>query len=637
MSFAQNLLDIELPSGVKLSPDATSVAYSAKPKWRLGETLSTIWISNTLSPKSTRKLTDGLFNDYEPRWSPDGKYIAFLSDRGDRGNSCAIYMCRSDGQGEPNACTPPTNRKTISKFEFSPDGKTIAYLAATEKEANEVVNVWNEGWDYANLHLLDVESGSIRVLFAKQLHVVNFSWNEDGSQISLVTHRSPHIESEWLHGATIWTVEILGTGVESRRLCHVPRELSGLTWVASNLYFIAYSTLTDDSSSRSVYSVNLLDKHKSVTKVAQGDDDCATGLRKVGDNVLVHVQSGMEDQLRLLNSTILYKENKCILDFDAAVDTTGEVILTFTQGSVNRPPEVFRTPAAGDIVQLSNHGKAWTEDFGTCMFIECPTLDGTEKLEGMFLRPMNAAAAKALPTIVLIHGGPYWRVTNSFNFLDHFFMPRLLLEGFGILVPNYRGSSGRGERFASYAKGGVGIYDEPDIVAMTQHAITQNLADPLRLIVAGKSQGGFLSYLLSVRNGAHGLGWSFQAAIACAGITDWDSMTMSSDIGYTQASMAGGALWNMHKSDLRTRNGSALWEFRDAMSQGRIPPILLLHGEDDVRVPVSQAEGFRRALEEMGLPFEFAVYRGEGHFFQRRNSAEDLMERIVRFITKHLL
>lgn len=636
MDYAQNLLDIEFPTGLTLSPDANFVVYSAQRKWRSSEIVSTIWIGNTQSLKSTRKLTDGLFNDYEPRWSPDGKSIAFLSDRGNRGNSCALYMCRSDRPGEPKAFTRPTNKKPISKFEFSPDGKEIAYLAAAEKETDDIVDVWDQGWDYANLHILDVENGFIRVIFAEKLHVVDFCWSDDGSQVAFITHSSPHIESEWLHGATIWTVDVVRTGLEPRRLCHLPREVSDLTWVNSSLYFIGYSTLTNDNSSRSVYIVNLLDSDVTITKAAHGDDDCAAGLRKVGGDVLVHVEHGMEDQLRLLNSTIIYKEKKCILSFDATVDMAGEVQLVFVQGTLNRPPEVFKTSLAGDVLQLSDHGKQWKDELSTCTFIECQSLDGTEKLEGMFLSPVNGAA-RALPTVVLIHGGPYWRVTDSFNFQDHFFMPRLLHEGFGILVPNYRGSSGRGERFANYARGGVGIYDEPDIVAMTQYAITQNLADPLRLIVAGKSQGGFLSYLLSVRNGAHGMGWRFQAAIACAGVTDWDAMAISSDIGYVEANMAGGAPWNMHKSDLRTRSGSAIWEFRDAACEGRIPPMLLLHGSDDKRVPVSQAEGFRRALDEARLPFEFAVYRGEGHYFQKRKTAEDLMERIVRFVTRHLL
>ncbi|RAO66429.1 uncharacterized protein BHQ10_002441 [Talaromyces amestolkiae] len=635
-NITSQLLDLELPTSVKLSPDGQSVVYSAKSNWKKDDHISSIWIGEINSPKSAYKLLDGTFNDYEPRWAPDGQSIAFLSDRGARGKSCAIYTHHLNSSQEPKALTAATNTQTIAKFEFSPDGNFIAFLVPSEEEKNPVVHVWNENWIYTNLKLLDVRSGDIRLISANSLHVVDFSWSEDGSQIAYATHRSPDIESEWLHGTSIWTTEIVDTDVQSRKVCHIPREVVDINWLNSELYFIGFSTLTDDNSARSVYYIDMQDPEGRIIKAAHGDDDCAEGLRRVGSKLLVYVQKGMEDQLRLLDSDIIYKEKKCILAFDAIMDTAGKIWVAFVQGSVNRPQEVFEFLPAGELIQLSDHGRAWTTDFCTRKFIECPTLDGSEKIEGMFISPI-AKAGQKMPTVVLLHGGPYLRVTDSFDFLNHFFMPRLLLEGFGILLPNYRGSCGRGDKFARYTTAGVGVYDAPDIIAMTQHAINLDLADPSRLLVAGKSQGGFLSYLLSVRNGAHGLGWHFKAAIATAGVTDWDAMAMSSDIGYIEAGMAGGAPWRLSKSDVKTRSGSALWEFRDAAEKERIPPILLIHGENDIRVPVSQAIGFRRALEEAGLEFQCAIYRGEGHYFQKRASAEDLVERIVRFITKYLV
>jgi dipeptidyl aminopeptidase/acylaminoacyl peptidase len=227
---------------------------------------------------------------------------------------------------------------------------------------------------------------------------------------------------------------------------------------------------------------------------------------------------------------------------------------------------------------------------------------------------------------------------DAFDSFDpiHLFTPLILAEGYGILIPNYRGSSGRGERFASYTRSGFGMYDEPDIVAMTQHAIDEGYADKTRLVAGGWSQGGYLSYLSAVRNGAHGFGWRFQGIFAGAGVTEWDSMSLTSDIGYQQAEDAGGEIWNMDKSDVRTRQGSALWEFKDAVREHRIPPMLMLHGERDARVPVTQAWGFRRALDHAGLPFEFASYPREGHFFKERKHIVDLMERVVRFVKAHL-
>ncbi|KAK3937898.1 Alpha/Beta hydrolase protein [Diplogelasinospora grovesii] len=182
----------------------------------------------------------------------------------------------------------------------------------------------------------------------------------------------------------------------------------------------------------------------------------------------------------------------------------------------------------------------------------------------------------------------------------------------------------------------MGIYDEPDVVAMTQAAIEQGFIDGEKLVAGGWSQGGHLSYLSAVRNGKHGFGWKFRGIVAGAGVTDWDSMVLTSDIGYSQAALAGNALWNMDQEDTGTRSGSALWEFKEAVQKARIPPMLMLHGEKDQRVPISQAWGFRRALDQAGLPFEFVTYPREGHFIGERRHIEDMMKRVLRFVTTHL-
>jgi dipeptidyl aminopeptidase/acylaminoacyl peptidase len=97
-----------------------------------------------------------------------------------------------------------------------------------------------------------------------------------------------------------------------------------------------------------------------------------------------------------------------------------------------------------------------------------------------------------------------------------------------------------------------------------------------------------------------------------------------------------GSPWNMEKDDLKKRTGSALWEFKHASKESRIPPVLILHGEKDQRVPITQSWVFRRALDEAGLPFEFVTYPREGHHFTERKHVEDLMERILRVVRMHL-
>ena len=106
--------------------------------------------------------------------------------------------------------------------------------------------------------------------------------------------------------------------------------------------------------------------------------------------------------------------------------------------------------------------------------------------------------------------------------------PYLLSLGYGVLLPNYRGSTGRGERFSGYNMDGLGKYDYDDIIASTQHAIKQGFADKDNLIIGGVSHGGLLTLLCSVRNGFHGHGWKFRASIAGASMCDVDAMALTS-------------------------------------------------------------------------------------------------------------
>lgn len=657
MDLIKEILSLEVPDQLTLSPDGKQVAYFGREKWdhkpKDAHHSRVIWVADTTSAQSARRLTEGDFNDRAPQWAPDGSAVAFLSDRGERGKSCAVYLAAPSGDGEPRAVTPAASGQQIAKFRFSHDGRHVFFAATPEKSADarareergDDVQVWGEGWEFAHLYRAEVESGQVEALFDEDVHVVDFSLNDEGDGVALVTGKTPHIESDFLHGCEIRTFKFEEGRLREEQSVHIPREPYDLTWCGSSLYFITWNVPENSSTGLAVYSIDL-SANKSgelhYSRIAYGDENCAIpGLRKAGDKLLVYVHHGMEDQIRLLDGTILFTQKKKILDYDAVVpqDSSGDITMVLATGDINTPTEVFTvdTTTSSLTTQLSSHGSSFTARHRlahTLIFLSCPSLDGSETISGFYLRPAGAAAP--LPTYVSIHGGPYGRITDTFDTLDPVlvYAQHLLAAGIGVLVPDYRGSSGRGQRYATVR---YGADDEPDVAAVTQRAVALGLADAARLAVGGWSQGGYLSYLSAVRNGGHGgLGWRFRCAVAGAGVTEWDGMALTSDVGYAQAE-GSGCLWRLDKDDVSTRGGSALWEFRKAVEEGRIPPLLMVHGEKDARVPITQAWGFRRAMEEAGLSFQFITYPREGHFIQETLHLEDLIQRVVGFVKEHLL
>jgi dipeptidyl aminopeptidase/acylaminoacyl peptidase len=673
-SLIQNILNLVIPCKPKISPDGRRVVYGTRRKWNHridGHSTASLWIADTSAEKTACPLTDDSFLLRDLKWSPDGDMVVFISDFGKPGKSSTIYGVDPDrGRDQiPRAITPAENEKRIVKYDFSPDGKFIAFLACAEKsvgdmeEAKDDPVVWGqENWDFTSLWLVTLATREVQSIFKEACQVVDFTWSPGGTEIALVTHRTPHIESKYLHGADIATLDVQTRHV--RKICHMPGggtwDLMDLTWVGSTVYFISYNDLRSDCYGHAVYAVKT--SGSSTDKAPFGEfskanhvvewNGCPNGLTKAGDQVIVYFQRGTEDQLRSIDDgRVLLSQQKRIVDFDIHCNGKSDgMVMAILSGDVNTPTEAFFVDAKGNNIQLSDHGTEAGfsgKKFGNCQFLTCPTLDGHETLDGVYLSPAHLAGpdgrpAKPLPTFVLLHGGPYSRYIDSFDEWHpmHMINPVFLSEGFAVLMPNYRGSSGRGRTFAGYANSGVGRFDEPDVVAMTQHAVASGLADPSRLVGGGWSQGGHLAYLSAVRNGFHGFGWKFCGAIAGAGITDWGALTLESDVGFSQAKQAWRAPWQTRydmPGELEVAmRGSALWEFGDAVKNRRIPDMLMLHGEKDARIPISQAIGFRRAMDEAGLPFEFVTYPREGHAFTERKHVEDLMARIVRFLKKHL-
>lgn len=678
-SLKEVLCDLEVPNTVKISPDAKQVLYATSLDWghRKGKhAVSTLWVAETGKANSARQITSGLFKDYHPRWSPDGSSIAFISDRKEAGKKWAIYLQNVRHgvmEGEPHPITDVDNERPIPKFEFSPDSSKIAYICADPKTEEEKareengwdVDVWGEDLVFNRIRVVDLSTKKIRRVtgssnprIAPEKHVMDFAWSPDSVHLAVVSAKSPDIEEPFKTGSLIDILHVQGQLIHA--ICKVAQFPKNIVWARDwKLYFITGQPSNKSVAGQALYMIApqaeqhrkeyYFEKRAGYKRVAFGKENDVIDVASFSEGPLSRVECGLADRLYLGTDKVLYECFHDIHAFDAAkVDEKDDIVIAIATSDVNHPIEVFTTTASGTgAIKVSNHGAPLQDqDFGSCKFLSCPSTDKEVQLDGIFLSPSGFASppSKPLPTIVLIHGGPTDRNTNRFNAYYYYWAPYLLSLGYSILLVNYRGSTGKGQSFAEYSYKGVGKYDWEDVIAMTNHAITEGYADKERLIVGGWSQGGFLSYLCSVRNGLHPFGWKFRAAIPGAGVCDVDTMALTSDLGGTLEPELNGdrAAWNQKRDFAGNRGASALWQFHEAVQHAKksgemvIPPMLILHGKEDQRCPIEQARGMRRALESEGLPFECVTYPRQQHLFSEQNFWIDMLDRVARWCETHI-
>lgn len=259
-------------------------------------------------------------------------------------------------------------------------------------------------------------------------------------------------------------------------------------------------------------------------------------------------------------------------------------------------------------------------------FAYATAADGTS-LESIFFQP-SKAISKPWKTVVIVHAGPMDRVTLSFSHEATFHLgPWLATAGYAVLFPNYRGSNGRGEKFTSAARDGAGTLDYDDIITVIKAGIRELLIDEAHVAIGGWSAGGILSYLATVRP----FSFDFRAAVCGAGITDWDSSAMTSDYPALEAELVGGAPWDRKPDDVSTRRISPIWHIPKIEM-----PILILHGEKDERIPLSQGTAFYRGCLHHKKECQMVVYPREPHMIAERAHVIDMLERIKAFYDKHM-
>ena len=623
---AIDLLKVNGVSAPRISPDGSRVLYTVSEtrmeKDKEWKSVTQIWVIPSDGGKA-RQYTRGEKSATAPEWSPDGTMIAFLSDR-EKDGERQVWMMMADG-GEAWAVT--SHKGGVSGFRFSPDGKRLVLTAVDQpnkdeedrKKVKDDTIVMDRDIKMSHLWLFDVDKKDEKRLTEGAFTVTDPQWSPDGTRITYVTRPTPKADDGGL--SDIWMVTVANG--EKKKIVGDEGSSDSARW-SPNGEWIAYGGNPNGGSGVATTYLYLVPAAGGAPKqlTAKFDLDAgtpiwsrdgktiyfSTNILQANEVFAVDVASGAVKQLTRRGGSIGITE----------ISRDGKTLVG-TITSSQQPAEIYASNVAFSTVKPLTDHNAWLKDYSPAPseIVKWKSKDGTE-IEGVLTKPVGYTSGK-VPFLLNPHGGPTGASLNSWSGT----VQVLAANGFAVLQPNFRGSTGKGLAFAQANKDTWGKGDFEDCMTGVDAMIARGIADPDRLGAFGWSYGGYMTFWILTQTDR------FKAVSPGAGLTNIYSMYSQNDIQrYLRWFYSDKAPWDA--TDL-------YWD-RSPMKyiKNVKTPTMIMHGQADTRVPLAQAQEFYMALKEMNIPVEFVVYPREGHGFTEPRHNLDRVRRYVRFFAKYL-
>ncbi len=626
------VVDTVAVDDVTFSPDGADVVFT-RTRWRgagaePGPAHTNLW-RVPAAGGDPQRLTWADARDRQPRFSPDGSAIAFLSQRGDEGAGARVYLLGVAG-GESRPLTD--DRLAVTDLAWSPDGRTIAFVAeepkGLEREEAEKAGrdeiVVDQDLRPRRLWLIDVASETTtRLASVGEDSVWAFDWSPDGSAlVATVTERNRTDDSYMFK-----RIRVLPVDGEARDLVPVVGKIGEVAWSRDGAT-VAWLGGVDgsDPSAGSLF----------VVPAAGGAPVNLTGAREETGESLAWLPDGRIALAGVTGTrTGIWRVDPSTGDRDEVV-APGVAAFTevkwsadgrrcaFAGATATLPPEVW-VGRPGEAPRRITESNPQLDGLprGAQETVRYSAGDGLE-VEGIVIRPVGFEEGIRYPLVVIVHGGPESQFLdgwiNSYSRPGH----ALAERGYVVFLPNYRGSTGRGVAYAKADHRDLGGREFVDVLDGIDHLAARGWVDPERVGIMGGSYGGYFTALAVTRHSER-----FAAGVNLFGITSWESFLGQSDIPVENASVHWD-LWCYENVDL-CREASPLGHVDRADT-----PTLILQGEKDLRVPKAQSDELYAALVWKKVPVEYVVYPREKHGFAERWHRVDALTRILDWMNRHL-
>jgi len=645
-------------SALEMSPDASAVVIGTeRADWDRQIFREDLWLYRIEGNGGSLVQLTQSGHDTGPKWSPDGNWIAFLSDRkvgGEGGEEASdkedsgktegvdqIYLISPSG-GEAFAVT--SGEEEVHAFSWSADSRTIYFATRqpwTKAQKDDYRNQWKDAVEYRTAERGDTIfalelTGSLaahdragrepgdagkdsdttpgaRTIATSRWHVDELATSPDGTKLAFVSN-PVNKRQEKSEDYEIYTVDLKGGGaasaagaVEPRQLTHNQAVERSLRWADDGRHIFFSIEVGDVSGPYRDLQPHLYWVDQETGAVEQWSQDFGGSIEhygvsggrvlasaRVGTEVQVYSASRPAEPLRRLAARPgTYEEI-------AASRRSARV--AFVYSSLEKPPEVYLAESATDLdharpITASNQlfaqrdlpeGKPyrWKADDGTTV-------------EGMLIYPPDKFEAKNLPMFTFIHGGPADAWGNAFEADWYQWGILAATRGWLVFEPNYRGSSGYGDKFLEQIVPVIVSRPGKDILEGVDALVKDGIADPDRLAVGGYSYGGYMTNWLITQS------TRWKAAVTGAGAVEHVGNWGNDDTTFDDAYFLGGRPW---EAPQRYQDEAAIFQIDKVRT-----PTHMVAGADDIRVAVLEDYLLEHALYSLGVPNRLVIFPGEGH------------------------